>query len=99
MVSVRLRPFTIADEPAARSAQAEMATEDFPFLLGWSEGEPWTAYLNRCEANRHGRELPDRWVPCEVDEFLRFCDDGPGCACSGDGDCAATAHLHKAFVA
>lgn len=63
VVDVRLRPFTVADEQVAREAHAEMAEEDFTFLLDWSAQEPWAVYLERLEAMRHGRELPPRWVP------------------------------------
>ena len=59
----RLRPFTLLDEDTAREAHAEMAKEDFPFLLGWSPEERWAGYLEHLEAIRSGRELPPRWVP------------------------------------
>lgn len=63
MVDVRLRPFTVADEQAAVEAHAEMATEDFTFLLDWRAAEPWAVYLDHLQAMRHGCELPPGWVP------------------------------------
>lgn len=62
-MEVRLRPFTVVDEYAARQAHAEMGEEDFTFLLDWSDQEPWSVYLERLQAIRLGRELPPRWVP------------------------------------
>jgi len=62
-VDVRLRPLAVADERAALEAHAEMAQEDFAFLPDWDPQEPWSAYLERLQAMRHGRELPAGWVP------------------------------------
>ena len=58
-----LRPLDLADEPAARLAHAELALDDFDFLLGVRSGEPWSAYLARLKAERRGEDLPDGWVP------------------------------------
>jgi predicted acetyltransferase len=60
---LRLRPFRIGDEAAARAAHAAMEPEGFPFLLGYDENEPWTSFLARRAANRHGEQLPEGWVP------------------------------------
>ena len=60
--AVRLRPLSAADEEAALAAHAELARESFPFLLGWKD-QAWAAYLDSLEAERHGRALPEGWVP------------------------------------
>jgi len=63
-VDVRLRPFTVADERGALEAHAEMAEEDFTFLLDWHGTESWSAYLERVAAKRPGRGgEPAGWVP------------------------------------
>jgi predicted acetyltransferase len=62
-MDLRLRPFTVADEDAALAAHAELAEEDFSFLLGWSPEKPGGAYLDRLQAIRHGHRLPARGVP------------------------------------
>jgi predicted acetyltransferase len=62
-VDLRLRPFTIGDESAARVAHEELAKENFPFLLGWDADQPWAAYVTAL-ANRPRRlGLPPGWVP------------------------------------
>lgn len=58
---LRLRPFRAEDEAAARAAHEAMKG-DFPFLLDYVPSEPWSAYLQRREANSRGERLPRRWV-------------------------------------
>jgi len=58
-----LRPLRASDEAPARAAHEAMRAESFPFLLGYSDGEPWERYLERLAANARGEELPERWVP------------------------------------
>lgn len=53
----------VSDEEQARAAQAELAPDDFPFLLAWDPDEPWSAYLEHVQAYRRGVELPAGWVP------------------------------------
>lgn len=55
-----LRPLTVADEAAARTAHEELAADDFEFLL---EGPsmPWPTYVARLgEVARGERLAPDR---------------------------------------
>ena len=70
---LRLRPFRAQDESAAIAAHAALEAEDFPFLLGYEVGEPWVDFVSRREANRHGQEVPERWVP---NTFLAAVVDG-----------------------
>ncbi len=60
---MRLRPLHVGDEAAALAAHAALAADGFPFLLGYTEHEPWAAYVTRREANRRGEALPPGWVP------------------------------------
>jgi predicted acetyltransferase len=62
-VDLRLRPFKVSDEPVARAAQAELAEDDFAFMLGWEPDEPWEVYLDRLEKRRRGLELAADKVP------------------------------------
>jgi predicted acetyltransferase len=70
---LRLRPFRMEDEQAARAAHDAMRTDAFPFLLDYVPNEPWSLYLQRREANRRGEQLPVRWVPST---FLAATVDG-----------------------
>jgi predicted acetyltransferase len=55
-----LRPFTAADEPAARAAHQELAADDFMFLLD-DDGAPWADYVDRLDQISRGVNLaPDR---------------------------------------
>ena len=38
--AVRLRPLREEDEAQARQAHAELAADDFPFLLAWDPAAP-----------------------------------------------------------
>lgn len=58
-----LRPLRLGDEAAVLAAQETMAAEGFVFALAYEPGMPFGAYVARMEARRHGRELPERWVP------------------------------------
>lgn len=40
-----------------------MADDDFVFGLGYDEGMPFGEYIDRLEAGRMGRDLPEGWVP------------------------------------
>jgi predicted acetyltransferase len=59
---MKLRPLTRADEAEAVAAHRELADEGFEFLLGWT-GQPWDAYLEMLEEQRHGINLPEGFVP------------------------------------
>ena len=60
---LRLRPFRIEDEAAARAAHAAMRADRFPFLLDYVPDESWSSYLQRRAENQRGERLPIRWVP------------------------------------
>jgi predicted acetyltransferase len=70
---LRLRPFRMEDEDAARAAHLAMRADAFPFLLDYIPSEQWSLYLQRREANRRGEQLPTRWVPST---FLAATVDG-----------------------
>jgi predicted acetyltransferase len=61
-VMLRLRPLRPGDEKVARQAHAELADDDFPFLLeDWDGTLPWADYLRRLDNVRRGIDLaPDR---------------------------------------
>jgi predicted acetyltransferase len=63
---LRLRPFRVVDEAAARAAHEAMRPEGFPFLLDYLPNEPWSLYLQRREANGRGEQLSVRWVPSSL---------------------------------
>lgn len=74
-----LRPFRPDDEAEAKAAHAELAHDDFAFLLDQrAEGGPeetWAEYVERLENQRHGRRLDPGFVPAsflaaEVDGAL-----------------------------
>ena len=62
-VSLRLRPLTVDDEEQARAADAELAADDFMFLLDATPGQPWAEYVDRLAAIRRGEQLKEGWVP------------------------------------
>lgn len=53
----------MSDEQAARTAQAELSKDDFPFLLDWDADQPWAAYVQRPANRRQGLDVPPGWVP------------------------------------
>lgn len=64
-----LRPPTAEDEPALRAMHAQLADEDFDFLMS---DAPWPEFLARIEQLARGVDLPpDRvpadWLVAEVD--------------------------------
>ena len=63
MEVVRLQPLTTADEAAARQAHAELAGEEFRFLLDWRPDLPWPAYLRLLRDRRCGVDVPADQVP------------------------------------
>jgi predicted acetyltransferase len=62
-ITLRLRPLRIEDEQQARAAHAELAGDDFTFLLDWDPAQPWSAYVERMADREHARELPSDRVP------------------------------------
>lgn len=60
--ALSLRPLTPDDEEQALAAEQELAAEGFDFLVGRA-GRPFDWYVDRCEADREGRDLPPGYVP------------------------------------
>jgi len=61
--ALRLRPLRADDEAAFAAAHAVMTGERFRFGIGYEPGMPWDSYLARLADQRHGRNLPPRFVP------------------------------------
>ena len=61
--AVRLRPLQEQDRAATRQAHAELAGEDFTFLLYWDPEATWPAHLHLLQQRRHGAQVPAGWVP------------------------------------
>jgi predicted acetyltransferase len=55
-----LRPFRAEDRAPALIAHEALKADDFAFLLSYTDGEPWSAWLERVEAERKGDVPPDR---------------------------------------
>lgn len=55
---LRLRPLTDDDEGEALAAHAELAADDFPFLLGHDPGRPWAEHVELHRRLRCGVDLP-----------------------------------------
>jgi predicted acetyltransferase len=53
-MDLRLRPYTVADESAARRADAIAEAEDSMFLLGLEPEMSWTEFLESVESQRLG---------------------------------------------
>ena len=59
-----LRPLNIEDRDEALQAHAELARDDFSFLLdAFDENEPWTNFIKRVSATSRGEDLPNGYVP------------------------------------
>lgn len=59
-----LRALTVHEEEEARQAHAELALDNFGFLLGaYQDGEPWAPYVARVEAAQRGEGLQEGFVP------------------------------------
>lgn len=61
--TLRLRPLRIDDEAQARAAHAELAADEFPFLLFWEPNDSWPAYLQALHKARMGLDMPACRVP------------------------------------
>lgn len=70
---MELRPLSLQDEPEATQAHAELAREDFEFLLGYGAGMEWDHFLQKTENLRLGLDVPPAWVPAT---FLIAEDEG-----------------------
>jgi len=69
-VSLRLRPLRLGDEPAFRSAHAELLADRFTFgFIG--DDEPFADHVDRLERQRRGRDLGElveaTWLVADVD--------------------------------
>jgi predicted acetyltransferase len=53
-MNLRLRPYTVDDESAARRAHGIAAAEDSMFLIGMEPGMTWVEFLERVETQRLG---------------------------------------------
>ena len=62
-MGLRRRPLRVGDEREARAAHAELAGDDFSFLLFWAPEDAWSAYVRQLERLRTGTEVPDGTVP------------------------------------
>jgi predicted acetyltransferase len=60
---LRLRPLRSEDEKEAQAAHAELAAEEFPFLLYWEADQPWATYLAKQDNLRRGLGLAPGYVP------------------------------------
>lgn len=70
---MELRPLTHRDEADAAAAHAQLAREDFAFLLGYQPGMDWSRFLEQTEKLRLGVEVPAALVPAT---FLVAEEDG-----------------------
>jgi predicted acetyltransferase len=65
-VTLRLRPLRTTDERAFVDGHLAMAPEGFELGLGYEPGMPWSAYLERLEAQRRGEDPPADRVPATL---------------------------------
>lgn len=59
---VHLRPFTAADEQAARVARRAFMGTDFAFLSDFRDDDPWAVWTDRMDRYYRGEGLPADWV-------------------------------------
>ncbi len=62
-MALLLRPFTAADEDAARAADEESMAEHQRFLVGLRDAQTWSSYLERLSDLAAGRYLEPGLVP------------------------------------
>lgn len=62
-MTLLLRPLSVADEPVARQAHAELAGDGFELLLDLRDSEPWADYLARLDSLRRRENVPADRVP------------------------------------
>ncbi|GDX24014.1 acetyltransferase [Actinomycetes bacterium] len=60
---MRLRPLSLADEKQALQGHAELATENWEYLLGYTENLPWAEYVEALNDESLGRNLKEGRVP------------------------------------
>jgi predicted acetyltransferase len=62
-VAVTLRPFSISDEHAAKTAQEALREDPFiDFLVDVREDESFGDWVDRMHSQEEGRDLPEGWV-------------------------------------
>jgi predicted acetyltransferase len=62
-MALRLRPYRLEDEPAARAAHEAILPEDFQFLLSWDPAMSWAEFLGRVEDQRRSTVVTEDRVP------------------------------------
>jgi predicted acetyltransferase len=62
-MDLRLRPLRDGDEREALAADAELAGDEFTFLLFREPEDSWPGYVQRLQRHRAGTEIPDGMVP------------------------------------
>jgi predicted acetyltransferase len=62
-VALRLRPLAEQDEEECLAAQHLLVADEFIFALGYSEGMPWSSYLERLDQIEAGQNLDSDQVP------------------------------------
>lgn len=60
---MRLRPLCLADEKQALQGHAELATENWEYLLGYTKNLPWAEYVEVLHEESLGRNLKEGHVP------------------------------------
>lgn len=61
--ALRLRPLTLDDEEAFARGHEQLEREGFLLGLGYTPGDDWAAFVAAQEEQRHGRNLPESFVP------------------------------------
>ena len=60
---MRLRPLSLADEKQALQGHAELATENWEYLLGYTKNLTWADYVEALHDESLGRNLKEGRVP------------------------------------
>ena len=60
---MRLRPLSLADEKQALQGHAELATENWEYLLGYTKNLSWAEYVEALHNESLGRNLKEGRVP------------------------------------
>jgi len=60
---MKLRPLSFADEAQALQGNAELEIEQWEYLLGYTEGMPWSEYLEILNDESKGSNLKEGRVP------------------------------------
>ena len=60
---MKLRPLSLADEAQALQGHSELAIENYEYLKSYSEGLPWSEYLEVLKNESMGTDLKKSHVP------------------------------------